>query len=277
MCPSVRTPPRAPPVIEWTPHGCKSERSEVASDRWRRRQIGWRVMRLLGLIKLFERPEYADQFLRGRLFLNTMEYFRQCDADIDRGDPYEGLQILHQGKDIGELRVGEIAIDPAGVVNMRIRPNEAANWNLFCMYSLLLPEEAPPGGTLEDARQMLLIPPSMRRMGTLLATVHQGDEFLRRVDAAARLERFSVMRNLVTYYDELQSHSFARNEFPFRKRRLFGHQREYRIVIDRGSVAPGPCTLDVGPLHDIVSMTTVDEFNRGITLVLPDGQKAGPG
>lgn len=242
-----------------------------ASVRWRR------SLERVALLKVVESRDYAEDFQRGRLYMNTIDHFRKVEKDLERGDPYEGLRILHQGKDIGEIRIGEHSIAPAGVVNVRIAQNRGLHWNVFCMYSLHIGDERTARAkSLEELRQLLLLPTDTG-LGRHLAVVTDRSEFYRRVDAAARRNNFSLRRRLVTYYDETESYSFGEDEFPFQKRRLFGHQREYRIVIDRGEGARGPYSLDVGALGDIVSLTTVEEFNATFALRLPDGTQAGPG
>jgi hypothetical protein len=95
----------------------------------------------------------------------------------------------------------------------------------------------------------IILPEHRDDLGSAFVLVLNSPEFLRRVaDAGATAGVSEMEGRLAEYYDGL-SHSGEVG--PFRKRTIFQHQSEYRIVVRPG--LDGPRRLRVGSLRDITS------------------------
>src|SRR5689334_10920673 len=95
------------------------------------------------LIKFFEEERYADQFMAGRLYLNTLAYFRKVESkDSDgRMDSTEAIAMWCQPDDfVMKLNVpgiGETEItkkDLAAPVSMSFDYHNYLH--LFCLYAV---------------------------------------------------------------------------------------------------------------------------------------------
>jgi hypothetical protein len=53
-------------------------------------------------LKIFEQLEHANALIRGKLFMNTLDYFRAHEegAAALRGDPFEGVSGLLQPSEL---------------------------------------------------------------------------------------------------------------------------------------------------------------------------------
>ena len=47
------------------------------------------------LMKIFEKEEYANDFLKGKMFANPLSYFKEMEDEDGRGDEYEGIIMPH--------------------------------------------------------------------------------------------------------------------------------------------------------------------------------------
>ena len=50
------------------------------------------------LIK-FTSKEYIKQFQQGKIYMNTLKYFKICENDVHR-DELEGIEFFHQGSSV---------------------------------------------------------------------------------------------------------------------------------------------------------------------------------
>ena len=46
------------------------------------------------LAKVFEKQEYADKFVRGEIYCNSLAWFKKLEDRDGRGDTYEGAVVL---------------------------------------------------------------------------------------------------------------------------------------------------------------------------------------
>ncbi len=139
-----------------------------------------------------------EQFRSGLLYMNTLSYFRDLEADIARGDRFEGIDSIIQPKDLGEAyvdsgvpEIGRIEIrreDLAGPITIAM--NRTASCNIFCLYALIEPVDS-----LFTAEHDWF-------GGDSLVLITNTPEFLNRVGKAAREQKLQIREKLVEYYDE---------------------------------------------------------------------------
>lgn len=185
--------------------------------------------------------EHMEQFRRGRLYMNTLNYFRGLDGDPARADRFEGVTQIFQPRDVimtfsapgfGEFVVGSEDLAAATTFSM----NSELCCNIFCLH----PITAPINGTL--------FPTEHEWFGDSIVLVLNTQEFLNRVLAACKTKNFRVKGSLVEYYDD---DTYTGKVDRFRKPKRFAHQREYRIAIE--SSGTEPLILDIGDSTDITS------------------------
>lgn len=94
-------------------------------------------LRIYFFVKTFEKQEYADQFLDGLLYMNTLDYFVRLEEDEDsgRGDRYEGVDSWLQPNEI-QIEVNGVVLnsaDLAGPVSIQMHHHLVKN--VFCMHA----------------------------------------------------------------------------------------------------------------------------------------------
>jgi hypothetical protein len=212
-------------------------------------------------IKFFEEESYADQFMAGRLHLNTLAYFKQAESRAGRMDSTEGVAMWWQPDDIVmKLSVPKLGLgiqikreDLAAPVSTSF--NYHSYLHIFCMYAVYSkgfecvngkfrcePEE------VEELQRQLKIDERCCEFGKFAVIIY-AVPFLDQLDKALKTRGYKAKRKLVEYYDERVFHGeIPVNEIPFRKQMRFRHQREFRLCVDTGSRRDCPITIDIGEI-----------------------------
>lgn len=244
--------------------------------------------RILLLIKVFDKEEYADAFVqKGELFCRTLGDFKGID-DTERGDPYEAVMDWHQPDQIKltltfKDKNGAEKIMPieklAGPVVIQNKGHDKLN--LYCMYSVNAPEYEESYETEEERtaivqklnamlKERSTLSDEVLSLGEFAVIVYQVEDFIGRVKKAAQEKNFACWNGLIGYYDPDTFHgSFNELEAIFRKRNLYKHQNEYRFVF--GSHEPeGGKVIHLGSLDDIAIKVPTREINGRVTLKLSE-------
>jgi hypothetical protein len=184
-----------------------------------------------------------EMLRKGLLYMNSLAFFTSLE-DPARGDPYEGTDSIIQPPDIGEFIIGaqvsgseEIRIassDLAGPI--RIAGQRTSSCNIFCMFAISGPIEGP------------IFPKLSQCFGDSYVLFTNTQEFLSRVDAAAKRQGLKGECRPVEYYDEIKYSGVTGR---FCKRSIYSHQSEYRIALE--AAVQGPFHFEIGDLHDITS------------------------
>lgn len=195
----------------------------------------------------FSEPRWLEAFRNeGELFMNTLDYFRALESDPARADTYEGTDHMVQPADLGELtfdsglpRLGKLIVNPRELCGpVRVSLNKTLTSNIFCMFSI----KRPIDGDIVKAEHR-------QELGSAFVLVLNNVEFMNRVIEAGRREGLAeLVLGAVEYYcGSLYSGEVG----PFKKRSIYRHQSEFRIMTKPGLGRPR--TLRVGNLCDITS------------------------
>ncbi len=233
---------------------------------------------ILALAKVVAKREYAEDLLSGRLFMNTLAYFVAYPEEpmILRSDSFEGLAAWYRATEI-EVTFNGISIPSPDIgAPVAIQYDSVLGKNAYCLYSLnSRGHEQVSSESLKDLKRKLEIPSDCFGFGDYCVVIHKPLAFIDRCCASIKKAGLSGRLGLVDYFDELTFHGLLPAERQgLIKRRAFENQREYRVIVDTRRDPPGPFTLDVGNLSDIAIVTTPGDFNRCLTLQLPDGSRA---
>ncbi|HZL70195.1 MAG TPA: hypothetical protein VFC29_23010, partial [Candidatus Limnocylindrales bacterium] len=151
------------------------------------------------------------------------------------------------------------------------------DWHVFCLYALTNKgfENGVSFDTLGDLKRTIQLNEKCFGFGPHAVLVTKPQQFLARARGALEKLNCTWRMNLVDYYDETTFHGeFADSDVPFRKRRRYELQREYRIAFQPDETPTGPFTLDVGDLSDVTTTIPTDKFNEALSVSLPDGTSA---
>lgn len=232
------------------------------------------------LCKFFDNADHASDFMNGRLYANKLSYFQNLEEPdrAGRGDQHEGIAAWGQpGLFKVEINGHDLSNDLAAPVE--VYSNRLREFNVVCMHAAHV--ENSGTGPLEDLRQIrkrLLIPEECKKkFGRIAVLIKNGPEFFNRIKGAALLRGYREAHGLVNYYDPLTFNGF----FPgisgaFRKQEKFRSEREYRIVLETGSMCTDPIILDIGHIGDIAMYSTIDEINRTMKIERNIDRACGP-
>jgi hypothetical protein len=215
------------------------------------------------------KKEHMEQFRTGLLYMNTLSYFRELEADLARGDSFEGVDSITQPKDLGKAYI-DTGIPAIGRINIRkedlagpitISMNQTLCCNLFCLYTLTKP--------VKD----ILFSKEHDWFGDSVVLITNTPEFLNRVDIAATEQKLRGRGVPVEYYDE---NSFSGTVGSFKKRSCFAHQNEYRISFETSG--DKPLRFQIADINDITSeVIPFDQADEFLKFTEADAMEAGSG
>ena len=215
---------------------------------------------IISVMKILPCKEYVECFLDGRLYCNTVRYFR--DEDYDE---FEGAAFLHPTTLC--INSHTIAVeDLAGPVILK--PNVVADLNVFCMFSWRMPKVGDDKIVVDLESQLGSITDCIAEFGPYTVVVKNTTEFFRRVELAIKEGREAVLvgvRGVVRYInpDIHRSNLDELLKIPLFKQERFAHQKEYRFVFQTGREPAGPLVLPIGDIRDIAFwMRTEDVYDN---------------
>jgi hypothetical protein len=220
---------------------------------------------ILYLVKFFEREEYANQFLQGRLYLNRLRHYKRLEEACGDGrlDYAEAPAAWYQ-KDKFSMEFHDhpkLNIRPENLAGPALFSFESYDdLNILCMTAIHTGEFACEDGLIslaeEDEDQLhaqLQIDARCLKMGSFAVVMRAGDFVLRAKNA---IEAFGYAYNstLVDYFDPATFHGrFLLAEMPFRKRDTFSYQNEYRICVDTYTKGDNAVVIDIGDISDLAA------------------------
>lgn len=87
------------------------------------------------LAKIFDNEDYADNFLHGNIFANSLSYFRKLEdgESSNRSDQHEGVVSWHQPEQINIEINGRLISNLTGPVSVKMHWHD--HLNVFCIYA----------------------------------------------------------------------------------------------------------------------------------------------
>ncbi|EIO4061340.1 hypothetical protein LQK59_004357 [Vibrio vulnificus] len=234
---------------------------------------------IFAFVKLFEKQQHAEDFVNGKLFMNTIKSFKDYRDENGelRGDDHEGVIAMYQPSQFSEIKISDISISSSELASpLLLHSDDLLSRNVFCIYSLnSRGHDRISAETIMEFKQTLQLHQSCFGLGNYCVVVINTQEFIKRCkDNITRLGIHGSL-GLVDYFDENECHGgLPEKKWGYQKRSIFKEQREYRIMIDLERENPAPYILDIGDLSDITILTTPSEFNKTLEIKLPDGTNA---
>jgi hypothetical protein len=181
--------------------------------------------------------QYVDQFAEGLLYMNTLKYFMDAEADEHRSDPHEGTSYLlpWHGAQLSVKVAGEFTLLGEIQGPVRYQPDALQSANVFCMHAL------------RDPAVAAFVDPRNFDLGDALVVVTDYEEFMTRGRAAVPGVGQELRSGLIEYIDET---SFVGQVGEFKKDLRFSYQNEFRIALLPGTGKALP--FRIGDLSDIV-------------------------
>lgn len=215
------------------------------------------------LVKGFGRQEYREEFLDGRLYMNSLGYFWSNGNEAQR-DAAEGLSL-----EIEPMTLEALPIEFRRVQMhcAQVCPSGFASCNILCfaMDTVKNINGLPCIETLGNPREL----------GEYFIAIDDIDQFLKRVVCAVAAQGAEYIFSPVAYgppalapgrdlgnhilleMDEAPGDAFFPDGLPgtcfgpFKKAVQYASQREWRIALYRGVAVATPYVFDIGDIRDI--------------------------
>lgn len=214
---------------------------------------------MLALMKFGAAEHMAELLRHGHLYMHPIPFFKALESDVARGDQHEGLSHCWQADSARlEVRQGDEWLNVGGIVGQLLfRDQRVEVGNIYCMYAL----RGSHAEAFFDGHCARPVDVDSLPFGDSVVVFTNGDEFMRRVRAAAELEGLELSYNLVAYVDR---ETYSGPMGPFRKFSIFSQQSEFRILA-KPELLPARI-LRVGPLADIAMVCSCAELNGRLRL-----------
>lgn len=214
---------------------------------------------IISLMKILSCKKHVEFFLDGKMYCNTVRYFRDEGYDELEGAVFSHPTTLH-------INSYPIPVeDLAGPVVYQL--NVVADFNVFCMFSWRVPRIDDDKIMIDLPSQLGSIEQCIDNFGPHTVVIKNTREFIRRVELAIKRHHGGVLAGragVVRYInpDTHRSEPADLLEIPFFKHERFAHEKEFRFVFHTCRDPAGPLVLPIGDLRDIAFwMKTEDVYD----------------
>lgn len=243
--------------------------------------------RIFCFLKFFEREEWADDFMQGKLYCNTLQYFRDREeADDQRGDPLEGAVGLMQPDKVA-ITISlsndierSVAIKPEDIVGpITIHTNENLEHNVFCLYAIYTDDSfvefseeeitsAELFARIASVNEKLKLHEDCFTLGTHAVLIYSVEQFMRALESYELRTGIRLRKGRIKYYDERSFHGeFKAEEAIFSKQKKYAHQKEYRIAFRTNTKSV--FTLNIGSMESYAKKLTIEEARDLAVTIAP--------
>jgi len=181
----------------------------------------------------------------GLLYMNTLQYLRQIEDEELRGDEFEGVAEVHRG-DRGTFTPENEPEKQFIIGRWKLRWDlpQLEKINIFCMCAV-----RPSVGSFPvDKRNF--------RFGDYVLILLNPQEFIDRISSQLESQNVNHNANLVEYI----SNDPVGEVGPFRKRKNFTYQSEWRLVCYGGN---GEARIfRIGSITDICMVVKSNDVNK---------------
>ena len=224
------------------------------------------------LVKFCEKEEWADDFIKGNLYLNRLSYFKKKEAKDDyRFDKCEAVASWLQpsGISINFSSHPELDIHPEDLgAPVSISFDHHDHLHILCLYAIHTGRFECVDGLIDcseedvdELKEQLRIHENCFKFGGY-AIIVKANDFLNRVKNAIEKSRYAGRMKLVDYYDpNLFNGNFLDHDIPFKKQQKHSYQNEFRIAVNNGTAGDDPLCIEVGDLSDISAKVEAVKLN----------------
>jgi hypothetical protein len=229
-------------------------------------------------VKFFQKEEWADDFMSGRLYLNRLSVFKKMEALYEadgRPDTNEAVAMWWQPRGFymtlthplfGSTQITEK--DLAAPTSMSFEHHDY--FHVLCLhaiYSSSVPFadgkfHLAESGQVDELRRQLRIDSRCFNFGRF-AVIINANPFMERVQTVLRQRGRNFEYGLVQYYDDTTfSGEIPRKRILFHKQKRFEYQREFRIAVKPILLGNDPMILDVGNIHHFCGKASSHKLNE---------------
>jgi hypothetical protein len=225
-------------------------------------------------VKFFAEETYADQFIRGSLYLNRLSYFKKLESEDDDGRPdrHEAVAMWWQPDDF------TMTFKPPGLEEITITKADLAapvsmsfdyhgHLHVLCLHAMhtvsfdRLDAELSLAENEAELQKQLRIDERCFKFGRFAVLV-QASPFLAQLKEAFIRQKIASTGKLIHYYDDATFHGqIDPKDVPFWKQTRFSYQREFRIAVQTNTTGDDPLTIDIGDISHICAKIDPSRLN----------------
>jgi len=238
---------------------------------------------ILYFIKFFQREKWADEFIKGRLYLNRLSHFKKIEAlyqDDARIDINEAVAMWWQPRGfhmtVSNPVFGKIEITERDIAAPTSMSYEYHNhFHVLCLHAIYTcgfecidSKFHISEGQVDEIHRQIRIDPRCFRFGRF-AVIIMARPFIEMITSGLHRQERKLVRDLVHYYDdETFNGEISRKQILFCKQKRFAYQREYRIAVVPRLWGNDPLIVDVGDLSQICGKASSHKLNDLLQLKL---------
>ena len=220
---------------------------------------------LMLLLKAFRQENWAEEFLDGYLYCNTLRFYREWEDERLR-DEKEGVIVI-PGAKIDNLRFGELEIPRGDLISLSYRPRMMDYVHTFCMYCWAPPWVSDKELFVDKETQLGSIRTLEAYNGPYTVVLRDTSEFFRRLTESVEHPDSKVHRakgSVVKYEPMLSLPSTLEEtlQAAFHKDSKYVGEQEFRLAFLLDHKQQGAFRLNVGSIRDIaVRIRTKDVYD----------------
>lgn len=223
------------------------------------------------LYKILDR-QYVDDLMRGYLYMNPLNYFRDVEGNDAQGDFLEGTCGAIR-KD--QLKNYRFHFDPKLTEmlgeNVALVSDYYGLNNLFCLYQLLI----------DDTEKKVWAPSEklcrfndLNSADKVVVRIKDTERFLYQIECALQNEIDNNVIEYGVYGNVAYSNVWMNADGPgtrsvFHKDPSYSYQNEWRLCILRYDLDNRPYQLSIGDLSDISETISLDQFLLQVETLYP--------
>lgn len=224
--------------------------------------------------KFIKFTNYGTDFLKGKLFLNPLEYYRGIERII-------AGESRSRNKAINDYREGSVAsvnkddlcafglkwgdeIKKALIGNVHLLSEDLNYLKVFCLYTLFFDD---------DEKVMILPSEKIYQIESKYAVIiNDIEKFRQRISACLDKNRgkngiAAFNARFVDYYGDDEKTKLLG---AFHKTKDFWWQHEFRMAFPELTPDLEPTILEIGSISDIATMVTTDELMKNPQSIFPE-------
>lgn len=207
--------------------------------------------------------KYADDFIAGKLYMNTLNYFRKIEGNAAQGDPFEGVcgsirkdQLKQFGLNFDENLTSAI------IGNVSLISDYYGLNNLFCLYRLLIDEEKK---VVERPKKELCKFNDEGAASKVVIRIKDTERFLEQIAAAVEkgIQSHEIEYGIyggVTYSNAWINADGPGTRSAFHKEPSYAYQSEWRLCLLRNALVDKAFSFSIGDLSDITEVISLEQF-----------------
>lgn len=207
--------------------------------------------------------DYADDFIAGNLYMNSLNFFRRIEGNAAQGDPLEGICGSIRKDQLKQVGINfDESMTEAIIGNVSLISDYYGLNNLFCLYRLFIDDEKKTVACPSDELRKFN---DKGAYDKVVIRIKDTDQFLEQITAAIEkgIRTHKIEYGIfggVTYSNAWSNADGPGTRSVFHKEPKYEYQNEWRLCLLRNALADQAFVLPVGDLSNITEVISLKQF-----------------